>query len=228
MAGTWARLLGTLLSSFGIGTKGTRATLDASGLTSNRTLTLPDASGTLALKPFSYASGAGASVSNTTVLTQVVSFTLTGGTLGDGSTGALRVRVSGRYRNNNAGATAATFRIQFSYGGQVLWEGVSAALTANAGIHACGFDVILQGAGATNQQNFGGRVGMSIATAPTTGVGGITNVPTSTTGITGDINNGAPNTVDSTANQTFSMSVQHSVADAATIFVLDGIAAVFQ
>lgn len=45
--GRFADLLGTLGTSFGIGPKGTRATLDASGLTAARTLAVPDASGTL-------------------------------------------------------------------------------------------------------------------------------------------------------------------------------------
>lgn len=43
-------LLGTISASFGIGPKGTRATLSASSLTANRTLALPDAAGTLALQ----------------------------------------------------------------------------------------------------------------------------------------------------------------------------------
>lgn len=45
MSGTFARLLGTMLSAFKVG----KATLDASGLTTARTHTLPNADGTLAL-----------------------------------------------------------------------------------------------------------------------------------------------------------------------------------
>lgn len=47
MAGLVQNLLATVCTTFGIGPKGARATLDASGLTSARTLNLPDASGTL-------------------------------------------------------------------------------------------------------------------------------------------------------------------------------------
>lgn len=47
--GAFANLLGTVLSSFGIGPKTTRATLDASGLTASRTFLFPDAAGTIAL-----------------------------------------------------------------------------------------------------------------------------------------------------------------------------------
>jgi hypothetical protein len=47
--GTWAKLLGTLASSFGFGAKGTRLTLDYSALTADRTVAVPDRAGTLAL-----------------------------------------------------------------------------------------------------------------------------------------------------------------------------------
>ena len=47
--GRFADLLGTVKATFGIGPKGARATLDASGLTASRTHTLPDASGTVVL-----------------------------------------------------------------------------------------------------------------------------------------------------------------------------------
>lgn len=45
MAGRFANLMGTVLGSFGIG----RATLDASGLTANRAIVLPDKAGTVAM-----------------------------------------------------------------------------------------------------------------------------------------------------------------------------------
>jgi hypothetical protein len=47
--GLISNLLATTSATFGIGPKGTRATLDASGLSAARTLTLPDRAGTLAL-----------------------------------------------------------------------------------------------------------------------------------------------------------------------------------
>lgn len=47
--GMFANLLGTFLGSFGIGPKGARATLSASGLTADRAHTLPDKAGTIAL-----------------------------------------------------------------------------------------------------------------------------------------------------------------------------------
>lgn len=46
--GRFADLLGTVLTSFGIGPKGARATLSAAGLSADRTLTLPDKTGTVA------------------------------------------------------------------------------------------------------------------------------------------------------------------------------------
>lgn len=49
MANKYLDLLGTTLSSFGIGPKATRATLDTSAITAPRTHTLPDASGAVAL-----------------------------------------------------------------------------------------------------------------------------------------------------------------------------------
>ena len=45
--GRFADLIGTLADTFSIGPKGTRAKFDASGLTAERTITMPDASGTL-------------------------------------------------------------------------------------------------------------------------------------------------------------------------------------
>lgn len=48
--GLWADLLGTLGSTFAVGAKATRATLTAASLTAARTFTLPDATGTLALR----------------------------------------------------------------------------------------------------------------------------------------------------------------------------------
>ena len=45
--GSFANLVGTVLATFGIGPKGARATLDASGLTADRTFTLPDKDGAL-------------------------------------------------------------------------------------------------------------------------------------------------------------------------------------
>lgn len=49
MAGKFLNLLGTVLSSFGIGPASTRATLSASLLTAPRALTLQDKAGTIAL-----------------------------------------------------------------------------------------------------------------------------------------------------------------------------------
>lgn len=49
MAGRFANLLGTLLDTFSIGPKGARATLDASGLTAERTYTAPDKTGVMAM-----------------------------------------------------------------------------------------------------------------------------------------------------------------------------------
>ncbi|MDQ3273745.1 MAG: pyocin knob domain-containing protein [Actinomycetota bacterium] len=49
MAGRFANLLGTILSSFGIGPKGAQATLSASTLTADRAHALPDKSGTVAV-----------------------------------------------------------------------------------------------------------------------------------------------------------------------------------
>ena len=49
MAGIIQNLLATVSASLGIGPKGARATLDASALTANRTVTLPDKAGTVAM-----------------------------------------------------------------------------------------------------------------------------------------------------------------------------------
>lgn len=49
MAGRFSNLLGTVLAAFSIGTKGSRSTLSAAGLTADRAHALPDNSGTLAL-----------------------------------------------------------------------------------------------------------------------------------------------------------------------------------
>lgn len=46
--GVFRDLLGTVLKSFSLGPVGVRGTLDASGLTANRSYVLPDKSGTLA------------------------------------------------------------------------------------------------------------------------------------------------------------------------------------
>jgi hypothetical protein len=49
VAGRFVNLLGTVLSTFGIGPKGARTTFSAAGITAERVLALPDKSGTVAL-----------------------------------------------------------------------------------------------------------------------------------------------------------------------------------
>lgn len=50
MAGVWKNMLGSVLTTFGIGPKATRATLDSSTLTTARTYPFPDDGGTIALQ----------------------------------------------------------------------------------------------------------------------------------------------------------------------------------
>ena len=167
-----------------------------------------------------YSSGTGVTISNTTVLTTAVSFTLKGNELGDGSKGAVRVRIQGRYRNSSG--LSSTLRLKFTYGSQTLWGDTSGSLNSAAGIHAFDLDLVLQGAGTASSQNFGGRVIMSTAAVPAeAGCGSISGIPTATSGFNSGINNGTSNTVDSTVDQIFALAIQHGVADPNVILVVD-------
>lgn len=158
------------------------------------------------------ASGAAVSVSNTAVETPIQRVTIPGGVLG--ANGAIKVRVSGQYLNNS-GATK-TFTLRIYYGGTLMYAGTTGSLSSSALQHAFDLEFALQGGGATNAQSIGGTVSLS-APGGSTGLGLMNSIPTASTGVAPPALYGTAS-VDSTADQTLQITIQHSAASASTTF----------
>lgn len=100
-------------------------------------------------------------------------YSVPGGTLGTNN--MLRLLMGGIW-NNTSGANR-TVTITISYGSTIMWRGTSSNLaTGNTVAWRC--DVYLSAANSTSAQSLVGLINISNPTAPTNGVGAITNSTT--------------------------------------------------
>ena len=167
-----------------------------------------------------YASGTPTTVVNTTTETALASFTVPAGTLG--ANGALRVRLLGRLLNNSGSDSAPILNI--TYGGTSIYKCALGAIASSASNHAVDIDIVLGGANATNSQVLAGRVNISSPTAPTTGYGSLSVLATNTTGANSSVYGTCA--VDSTTNQTLTITVKHAAANASLSMTAAYVAAV--
>lgn len=125
----------------------------------------------------------------------------------------LRLRLFGDYLSNGGGV-ASTLRVQVVFGGTTMYDETSTAMTVNASRKPFDFEFLLANQNATNVQVLGGTIGLGISGGATTGLGGMNTVITNATGFSTPVFGTAA--VDTTANQTLTVSIQHSVNNAST------------
>lgn len=143
-------------------------------------------------------------VVNTTTETNAYSYSVPGGTLG--TTGVLRLIVTGDHLNNSGGGLSLTVRAK--YGG-VLLGSFSVSPVSNASRHSMNLEVVLSAAGATNTQV--ARFNLGFDSAGSAGA-----PPGAPSGASRYDNTNNAVGVDSTASQSLVVTFQHSGANAAT------------
>lgn len=121
MAGRYSNLLGTLLSTFALGPKPQRATLDFSGLTAQRTYLFPDGGGTIALT-----SGV-VDLTNNQNVSGTKTFLASSLRIGGG------VGIEALYINGGAGSISAVFMQSASNNRWVFGKNSDAETGSNAG-----------------------------------------------------------------------------------------------
>lgn len=143
---------------------------------------------------------------STAAETTLYTFTVPGGALG--STRGLKLDMVGDYLNNSAATKSMRFRVK--YGATTLWDSTTALLAVSANRAAWQMTVIL-GELISGTQQMGGWFGLSSQTLPTAGQGDINTAPLiPMRPIAGS------SAIDSTVDQTFIVTLQHSGADVNT------------
>lgn len=150
----------------------------------------------------------GPNVTNTTTETGLYSLSVPGGLLGTDR--ALRLTVFGRYLNNSG--LNATFTLRVKYGGTTYYQGITPALATNASRRPCKFEVWLSANNATNSQRVWGQFAVGNVTATTTGEGAFSAGDQVAMTWAGNA------AIDSTAAQTFALTLEHSTANANVTF----------
>lgn len=143
-------------------------------------------------------------VGNTAAETDLVSFSIPGGTLGTDRT--LRLRVQGDFKQNNS----RTFVLRIKYGATTVYASGSVTIANSANTRAMELVVEFGGLGSTAVQHGWGRFDIGSATNPTTG----------TSDLDGSVSHSNFETInsseDSTTTLTLKVTIQWSAADAAT------------
>jgi hypothetical protein len=151
------------------------------------------------------------SVTNTTNETALLSFPVPGGHLQTDR--VLRITSYGRYTNNSGGTDTLTIRT--SYGGQP-WRSITAAIGASATARAVRILYFIAPANSTTAQRFHAEVTIGDGVAATTGIGDL-----ATADFADNIGFRAGTVNSSASDQTASISVQHTTANANITFVGD-------
>lgn len=149
-------------------------------------------------------------VVDTTVDTNIVSFTVPGGTLH--SDRMLRVTIVGRYLNNSGAGD--TFAISTEYDG-TGWTDTTPSIAANANRYHVKMVVYLTAGNATGTQRMFTDVTVGNVAAATAGFGDIG------TALVVNAFGHRNMTKDSTGDLTFSVSIQHTTANANISFIRD-------
>jgi hypothetical protein len=124
-----------------------------------------------------------------------------------GTDRAVELDIIGDYFNNSGAGRTYTFKVKF--GGTIIYQDASISITAAATRRPWVCTLLLANQGATNAQSGSGHLWIPPSTAPTTGTGAM-----SVTAAAPWCFLFADSTIDSTANQTFELTIQHSASNA--------------
>lgn len=149
-----------------------------------------------------------AAIGTTAAETTLVSFPIAGNDLS--TTRAMRVRVFGIYLNSSG--SNKTIQIRVKFGGQTFYDDTTSTIGTNAPAHAWELEVILVNRNSTSLQNLTGSFTVGAITAAVTGTGDFTAVNT----LSAVFAFGA-GTVNTTSDQTFQITWQHSASSASTV-----------
>lgn len=128
-----------------------------------------------------------------------------------GTNGILHVRIFGQIQQNQA--TAADFTIRVKFGGTTYYQdNIATALAQNAAKLPFVVDIVLFNKNATGTQGLYGFFTMADSSAPTTGLGDITDDEIASNG---PFANDADISQDTTAAKVFAVTLQMSVSNAA-------------
>lgn len=147
----------------------------------------------------------GQTVSGTLTETTIVNVTVPGGAMG--SNGTLRVHAQGTMV---ATTVSSTVTIRIKFGGTTIYQDVTPTLVAGNAARAWVIDVTLVNTNNTSSQAGGGRVSISAPTVATTGVGALATADTG-----GAVRLGTA-AIDTTSDQSFLITVEHSSNSAGT------------
>lgn len=143
---------------------------------------------------------------NTITETSTYSVTVKGGALG--ANGAVRVTILGEYLNNSGAGATVTLRVKF--GGVTIYQDVTASIATSALTRPFRLDFFLSNRNSTGLNIMTGRVHIGNIVAATTGAGDLATDGLLSTMI--DSNPGG--SIDTTLDQVFDVTIQHSVANA--------------
>jgi len=148
-------------------------------------------------------------VVNTAAKTTLYTVSVPGGTLSTNK--AILLRIWCDYLNNSA--ANRTFQVFVEFGATTMWNDASPSLAANANRRAVWMDIWLTADGATNAQLVTLQIAVGATGAPTTGIGTFANATVAAFG-------SGSAAEDSTANKSFTISIQHSTNNASLSFRL--------
>lgn len=152
-------------------------------------------------------------VASSSSATDVVSFTVPANTLG--TTGQLYMDIPFEFVNNQA--TAATLRVQVTYGATLMFDDITTAQTGSLSpAHPGLLTLCLAAINSTTVQSLSGAINMGTAAATTVGRGDMAAIIANATGTSTPIRGTAAET--STADKVFKVTITMSVNNAATTF----------
>lgn len=155
-----------------------------------------------------YAGGSTTAViSNSAAETSVSSFTIPGGTLGDGTSKAVRVAYHGLLLNNSG--SARDFGLRIKYGSETLFDDFTSGstVTSSATGRLVEIDLWLCGDGTTGTQRMWGVIRVGGALSATSGYGDL-----AANGLIISRTFAGTSSQDSTADKTFNMTVELTAA----------------
>lgn len=151
-------------------------------------------------------SGVAATIANSSSMDSLYAITVPGNSLG--ANGQLEVVIHGLWTvNAGAGATDLTFRVRF--GGVSYWNDIRLDFPASAAQGIWEIRVVIQNMNSTGSSRAYGHISMGDRTAPTTGLGALGTNDLFFNLLSSD----SAQSVDTTADQDFDLSVQWSTAN---------------
>lgn len=153
----------------------------------------------------------GSDLANSAAEQTLYTKTIPGGTLD--ADRYLRLTIIGRYKNDEGGPATIQFKAKF--GGTTHLDDTTAAIASDADERSFQIVLILAAKGNNTTQTIAWTVRISAATTPAAGIGSLSAAP-----IVDGLMHKDAISIDSTANQTLAITIQHSIADPDTTIQL--------